>query len=211
MRPPISAEAKGRLRQMWADLSAEAALVQQAVQNVPPAMSAAAVRKGVGSTSAMMRVKTHIPLPMLTHARQRCVWRFLQPNPEKPRSIMTKAVLLGAAGRQPLVIEDFGLLVAHHAIARLYDETAGRADLVAAVLEAHDYLCTLPPIEGERVFSLRNIVLPAGPGAFLVEPRARDENGAPLAVAKTWISSDQLHAAQARDIVAWREFVARLT
>jgi hypothetical protein len=208
MRPPISAQARGALRVLWSDLARKAALVRQAVAAVPPAMAAAAVRKGVGSTSAMMRVAARIPLPILTHARQRCVWRFLEPHPEEPPALTVMAVLAGAADRPALVIESFGMAASRHALARLFDETAGQADLVAAIIEGHNYLCALPPIEGEKVFALRNVTLPAADGAFLLEGRGRDASGLPMVFCKTWVSRDQFHFGQECDHAAWANFIA---
>lgn len=171
-------------------------------------MASAAVRKGVGATAALNRVCNRLPMPPVSRAPRRAVWRFLQPlqGPEPP-AIAVRAALLGAENRPPLTIENFGMLVTRHALARLFDQFNG-TDLCGAIIEAHNALLTLPPQEGEELFALNNIVLPAGPGAFLVEPRARLGTDAPMAVCKTWLSNDQLREHQLRDLATWSEFVA---
>jgi hypothetical protein len=207
-RPPVSAEAFGVLRMLWKQLEADAARITKAVEAVPPAMAAAAVRKGIGSRAAIDRVCGRLPIPLMARTRRRAVWRFLAPiDRAEPPALAVKGILLGAANRPPLTIEDFGLMITRHSLGRLYDQAGAGADLPAAIIEAHNHLAVLPPSEGGKVFALNEITLPAGPGVFLVRPRGHGDD-APMMIAKTWISNDQLGQAQSRDVATWAEFVA---
>jgi len=210
-RPPISAEAFGAMRVLWTQLDHDARLITRAVEGIPPAMAAAAVKPGVGATPAGNRIVGRLPLAPLSRGRRKGVWRFLQPQSDTGQApaVEMMAVLLGATGRPPLTVEPFGLLATRHSLGRCYDQTGGRVDLRGEIFAAHDALLALPIPEGARLFTtLRSFILPTKRGAFLAEPRCRVGDRAPVCICRTWVHGDQLHADQDQLAAAWAELVA---
>jgi hypothetical protein len=113
--------------------------------------------------------------------------------------------LLTCPGGRPRAPETFGVAFTAHAIGRLLDRSGFRADPVAAMLEAHGALTHLDPEDGERIYDLQTTVeLPAAGGAFLTTPGRFGPRETPLAIARTWVDGDQLHADQAGKLAKWR-------
>ena len=207
MGTPISNSARGQLRQLWRSLRTDADLVIGVATSLPAPMVQAALRKGVGASKAMGRILDRMPPPIQCSPRQ-AVWRLLIPAGEdEPPSIAVQAILLGARNRPAICIEPFGLLVTRHALARIIDRSGGTVDPVAATIEAHNRLLALSPEDGEKLFQLQQLLLPAGPGVFLVSPRPRSGHEGPSAICKTWVSNDHLWDNQSRDVAAWRAWV----
>lgn len=157
-RTPISAQARGYLRELWVDLDTAADHLEAIARRIPPAL-ADDVRGGFGKRAdrAMGAIGRAIPYPPTYKVRRAAAWRFIRPARNTDRSaLVVTGLMLNAAAAQGLTITPFGLTVSHHAVARLLDRTQFRADPTRAVLEAHDALLALRPDEGRRLFALRH-------------------------------------------------------
>ena len=115
------------------------------------------------------------------------------------------ALVLNGPGARGFAIQSFGLDISRHALGRLLDRSLFRADPRAAIVEAHDAMLALAPDEGAKLFKLSRFLLPAGAGCFSVTPRSMETG--PMAVARTWLHSDQLFADQARDASTWDQLL----
>jgi hypothetical protein len=188
--------AKGRVRLLLGELRAEADRVTAAAAELPPAMVAAALgRSIIGSRQALRHVAKRIPIPPMMLGVRMGIWRFLQPGPVPGRpdqsAVVVRALLLGADKRPALTIEPFGLCFLEHALGRLFDQSSGPLDATRVMLEAHGALLALTPSEGDRVYELGRIMVPAAGGAFLVRPQVPTGDDPPMATAVSWISRDQ--------------------
>ncbi len=212
---PVSAAARGRLRLLCRDLDSAADRISAAAASVPANLLADVQRKAErGAHRALERVIARIPAPPFWRQGRAVAWRYLQPfpaegwpDPNPQPTIMMMAVLFGVDGRTRLCPEPFGLAVTRHAIGRMIDRSAGAADPVAAVLAAHDALASLQPVDGHRVLQLTDFALPAASGAFLARATSLHGAAAPVAVCRTWIGRDQLHAHQATHLQAWADYL----
>ena len=202
---PISTAARIRLRGLWAAVGVDAARVERAVAETPPELLRDIRRCFTkGAQRAVERLHRRLSIERVHTAPRAAVWRFLRPGPaDEPPAVQVAAVILDVAARPALQIEPFGFAASHHALGRLLDRSGGTADPAAAVLEAHSALLRLQADEGERLFQLPQIVLPAAGGLLLASPRP----GAIRAVALTWIDRDQLGADQERAAADWSELL----
>jgi hypothetical protein len=146
------------------------------------------------------------------------VWRFLQPvdalpilgdrENEAPRAGI---VVMGMVATRPgrlVRAQTFGIGFSLHALGRLLDRSAFRADPIAAMLEAHNAVAALNLEDGERVFGLAAVELPAAAGAFLATPCRFGSDSIPMAVARTWIAGGQTFPQQDQHLEAWRRLLA---
>ena len=202
-RVPVSREAHGRIRLLHRALAADADRIADAIEALPPAMVRAALSKEIRSRAALRHVIQRMPASLVWQAPRQAGWRFLAPV--EPDDVEMRVVLLGAVNRPSVCVESFGLRFSRHALGRLLDRTSLRADPIAAMLGAHDHLLGLDPREGNRIFELPKILIPAAQGAFVAEPSARSGNNPPLASCRTWISSDETFPDQDRILVAWQD------
>ena len=202
-RPPLSAEARGRLRVLWAQLEVDADRIEAAARRVPPALARDARRAfGRRADAALAHIVDSIPVLPIARDRRTAAWRYMRPVGDARRSaVRVMALLLNAHGLPGLSMQAFGLEVSRHALGRLLDRSQFRADPVRAVLEAHASLLNLTPAEGDRLFSLPAFPLPAERGAFLVSLNGAEDR--PMALARTWIDGDQLFDDQQKHIDNW--------
>jgi hypothetical protein len=206
MSAPVSAEARGRLRKLLADLQREADAIKRAVHALPLATVAASQQKAtVGARHAYANIARKIPADLVWHGPREAAWRFLAPD---VHGVGVMVVLLGAPGRPKICVETFGLSFTRHSLGRLLDRSGFSADPAVAMREAHDGLMALAPADGERVFALPELVLPGARGCFLAVPQMRNSTGSPMATCWTWLDRDQTFPDQARDLEAWREVLA---
>jgi hypothetical protein len=227
MAPPVSVsvEARGRLRVLWAQLEAEACRIETAAYNVPRPWLVAAARKGkVGAARAMARIVAGMPVQPFFSERGIAAFRYLKPVAEVPaaiggefdsgdqqQAIVMQAVLINSGRVGRLSREPFGAIFTFHALGRLLDRSGFAADPIAAMFEAHDALLVLPPTEGRKVLDLQHVRLPAAGGAFLATIRHVGTGEAPLVVARTWLSQDQLRDDQAADVSLWHDLIEQTT
>ena len=209
-RDPISTQARGQLRQLWIELSADADRIEAAGRRVPATLARDARRKfGRGADRAMAAIERSIPVAAMPRARYRrgAGWRFLRPLAGSDRpGVAVMLLTLNGEARPGFHVQPFGLTGSLHALGRLLDRTNFRGDPAQALLAAHDRLLDLAPAEGFRLFNLERFLVPAGPGAFLMRTSSVDTEE-PMAVAATWVADDQLFTDQQQDANAW----ARLT
>jgi hypothetical protein len=218
-RNPVSAEARGRVRLLWASLEADAARMEAAINRVPQKTRNPTTWKGrVGTERAIQRIVAAMPVAPELRGPQMVLWRYLAPvvalptvddadaEPTRPGFIV-KAIIAGRRMR-PCRPELFGAAFTVHAVGRLLDRSAFRADPTSAMLEAHAALAAVAPMDGDKLFDLDNLEMPAADGAFLATPCRIGPEESPLAVARTWVSTGQTHPQQDRHLAAWTEFLA---
>lgn len=218
IRSAISAEARGRVRELAASLDLSSARMAAALERVPAKVRNSANWKGkIGTERAVAKIVSAIPIPPELSCPSKAVWRYLQPVEQLPAAdaeapprsgFIVMAIIAGNKNRL-VRAETFGCGYTTHAICRLLDRSCFRVDPAVAMLEAHAALTWLDPADGSQVFDLRNAQLPAAGGAFLVSPGRFGPDGAPLAIARTWLSNDQLFPDQASTSAAWRELIAQ--
>jgi hypothetical protein len=202
----VSAQARGLVRQLRQRLHADARAIAAAAERIPDDVIAAAAFKGkAGADRAWSRILAAMPSPPFRldrdhHAR---LWRFLQP---------VEAVLDTPDGRNRgravRRVGPWGLSVTDHALARLLERTAYRAEPVAAILEAHDMLLDASSNTANALLAARQWAIPAGPGALLCTVRSLSDDGDAdalvLLTAETWVSGDQLRPQQVAQVAAIR-------
>lgn len=203
-RTAISAEARGRLRALWAHAKADADLIEAAANRVPRQLlrdtRLGLGKRGEAAVDAIMQL---IPIPALVRERRSAAWRFLRPRPSPgPAALQVIVLLLNAPGSPGLWFFRYGFAASPHALGRLLDRTRFHADPVQAVLGAHNALFALEHDELVRLLALPDFQLPAGPGCFLVAPDAASEQQ-PAAIARTWVGGDQLFDDQEQHAAAW--------
>ena len=204
---PISAEAQGRLRALYASLGADADRLETAVRRVPRELCQDVRRKfGRGADRALDQVVCRITAPVLARERRYVAWRYLKPAPGDRQGVAVMLVTLNAASLPGLHGRTFGLTVTHHALGRLLDRSCFRIDPVQAVVAAHDALLALSPDEGTQLFGLADFMLPTPSGAFLMSPPTTDYAG-PMSIARTWVDADQLDERQERYARAWARVI----
>jgi hypothetical protein len=216
LRPPVSNEARGRLRPLLAALEAKAARIASAVARLPPGLKNEALLKGqVGSARAISKIVDAIPAAPDWREPTMALWRFLKPVPSLPSAdpnepprpgVVVMAVIAKRRGR-PIRCESFGVAFTAHALGRLLDRSGFQADPVTAMLQAHDALCQLPTEAGAALFDLDRAELPAAGGAFLSLPGRFGQAEAPIAVCRTWVAGDMLLGTQNITMARWRDLL----
>jgi hypothetical protein len=218
----VSAQARGLVRQLRQRLHADARAIAAAAERIPDDVIAAAAFKGkAGADRAWSRILAAMPSPPFRldrdhHAR---LWRFLQPveavlDTPDGRNRGDEAVVLSwlclglGRGRAVRRVGPWGLSVTDHALARLLERTAYRAEPVAAILEAHDMLLDASSNTANALLAARQWAIPAGPGALLCTVRSLSDDGDAdalvLLTAETWVSGDQLRPQQVAQVAAIR-------
>jgi hypothetical protein len=217
---PISAEARGRLRELWMRLENDARRVERAAISLPkPMLRDLAKKAPLGAERTLARILAAMPLRPFYCDGRSVAFRYLFPVSAVPAAdggapagadgqpaIVVKAVLINAGGGRPRMTRElFGTCFTKHAIGRLLDRSGMRADPTEAMFAAHAALLALGPIMGGALLDgRREIPLPAAGGAFLAAARRVGRDGRwPLCVARTWLDGGQLHDDQAARVAAW--------
>ena len=211
MKPPISNEARGRLRELTAALETSAALITTALDRVPRKVLNPVHWKGaVGRERAIEKIISALPAAPELRVAGRAVWRFLQPTDTLPHldgeketaGFIMMSIIAGAKNRM-VRCETFGCAFSNHSICRLLDRSNFRADPEEAMFTAHSALTWVNEEDGARLFDLKNAQMPAAGGVFLATPGRFGPTCSPLLIGRTWIGKDQLYRDQANDLQAW--------
>ena len=203
---PISTEAQGRLRLLYARVGADADRIEAAARRVPKKLRDDVRHKfNRGAEKALAEIARSIPAPLLWNDGRRALWRYLALAAGGRLGVAVRVLTLDAAGLPGMSTSEFALTVTHHALARLLDRSGFAADPVQAVLQAHDALKDLDAEEATRLFALGEFLLPAAKGAFLLSSSPSNENNAPMSTAWTWVSDDQMYADQERYAAMWAQ------
>jgi hypothetical protein len=171
----------------------------------------------VGAARAIDRLVDAMPSPPDLREPGFVLWRYLVPvaalpvapgaEAEAPRPGLVMMGVIAGMKKAPCRAHLFGAAFSAHSLGRLLDRTGFQSDPVKAMHAAHDALLALPAEEGNRLFDLPGFPLPAGPGAFLTTLRRVGADRSPLAVASTWISTDQTYDDQVSDLAAWQRLL----
>jgi hypothetical protein len=215
LRPGACCECSGHA---W---DADAKRIEAAADRLPPGLARDILRKGkVGSARAMARVLAGLPVHPFHHRGHELAFRYLKPGKDVPpaidapvemrdaqASIAVWGILVNAGGRSRISREPFGVCFTAHALGRLLDRSCFAADPTEAMLEAHNALIALGPVEGSQAFNLDDLPVPACNGAFLTSPRRIGPQESPLAVARSWLAGDQLRGGTAASVSMWEAFL----
>jgi hypothetical protein len=215
---PVSNEARGKVRALMADLEIDAATMIRAFSKIPTRTLNCPEWKGkVGAQRAINRIIAAMPRPPDLRLERTVIWRFLRPVavvPHDPgsqdkvdRPGLEVVGIVAAHRARPARPSSFGLAVTTHACGRLIDRSTREIDVAAAIYESHDCLLALPGIEGEAIFNLKELILPASDGMFLANPFHIAAGNVPIAVARTWVSSDMAHKRQTADLSVWHRLL----
>lgn len=223
-----NAEARGKLRVYKQQLAAGYQKLNRLFDNprLDADLSAMVMKKNIGRMRAYQRVRTTME-PMGLH-REYCdletrspllVWSALKPRasvtyPDRDRDdidpldiqncVTVNYVLAGQLepGHVGLAEGLWSLELQDHALGRLIERNAGGSDLTDCILQAHRALLRISAtLVVEHYKAERDLVLPAGPGAFICTIRfgndmmQNDETMLHL-IARTWVSVGQLHSSQ---------------
>jgi hypothetical protein len=214
-KQPISASARGRVRELVASLEISSARMTAALDRVPSAVLNPWTWKGkVGAERAIAKIVAALPIRPELRTPQRAVWRFLQPTvllpSEEEASRSGFLVMTVIASRKRLVrCETFGAAFTSHSIGRLLDRSGFQSDPIEAMMSAHAALTRLDEDDGYQVFRLQGAFLPTAGGGFLAKPTQFGPEAAPLMLARTWLNADELHDDQSGTLKAWRELLAQ--
>jgi hypothetical protein len=120
---------------------------------------------------------------IMDRQRRVALWRLLRPRDgifertdggtvSTTPYVVCSYLLVGLSRGKAVRVEGpWGLAISTHALCRLLDRTAFRADPIAAMLEAHDMLLGASADCGTTVLTEREWAVPAGPGGFLATVR----------------------------------------
>jgi len=215
---PVSAEARGKVRQLVAQLETSSAVLETAARRVPRQLLDGSWKGRTGSARGIEKLCRLMPRPPDHVGFTIAIWRWLRPydaipgaEAEAPQACLAVRALVGARRRPSGGPEFFGLCVTTHAVGRFFDRTAFAFDAGAALFSAHNALLALDRDEGSTVFGAENVVLPAGPGYFLAKPAIVGKQQSPIQVARTWLHVDQGKAAHVTDAQAWSALVQKRT
>lgn len=215
---PVSAEARGRVRQFLAEVERDAAELERWVAKVPLALLDGSKWKGTtGSRRGIDRLCHQMPRPPDFRQDRVVLWRYVSPLAAIPgddarrrqAGVSVKAVI--AMHRRPAQRgEIFGLILTEHALARALDRSAFVIDLWAAIIAAHNALLAVRVEEGRAILTLPQVELPSPHGFFLARPRTVGSAASPVAIARTWIHRDQGNDLQVSNADAWRALMRPL-
>jgi hypothetical protein len=119
-RPPISIQAKGQLRILWAEVEAEAAEMTAAIKRVPLKVRTPSTWKGrTGARRALERICAAMPKPPDRREPGLIVWRFLRPvptipiavgaDPDPPQPALVVMAIVAARRSSVCRVQPFGL------------------------------------------------------------------------------------------------------
>jgi hypothetical protein len=210
----ICAEARGRARQLYRDLTPIAERVRRVIgtkrfRDLTDELVYRSSPKGVARALVRLHAMHNAELTFPPTARRRAAaWRFLQPldavvepDPADPGlsqgSVGVFYLLAGALGedRQHITsaIGPWALSVSDHALGRVYERTPG-IDVPTLIMAAHTRLLAADPEDMLR--GHRNFFLPVGgAGAFactLALVNCRDGREEPWVYARTWLDVNML-------------------
>lgn len=220
-----NAEARGKLRLYKQQLAASYEKFNALFNNptLDGHLSAMVLKKNTGRMRAYQRVCA-IMQPM-AFCREYCdletrspllIWAALKPRSsvtfphedsdplDAQNCVTVNYVLAGQLEPKSIGIAEglWTMEVQDHALGRLIERNANATDLTDCVLQAHHALLRISAdLLIDHFKRERDIVLPAGPGAFICTIRLGQdmhENDEPILhlIARTWVSVGQLHSSQ---------------
>ena len=209
---PMSTEALAATRRLMTGIEADALAVEQAFAQIPVALLDGARWKGdVGSQRGIDRLIKAAPREPDYRGRRVVAWRYAAVLPAVPgddgRPVQRCVVIKGVIAQHKKSYRPpslFGIAFTAHAISRLYQRAGLNIDAMAALFEGHSALATLNANEGEAVYALSEVVLPAGAGFFIGKGRIVGKERSPLLVARTWIANEMETGRRISLAESWR-------
>jgi hypothetical protein len=214
---PVSTAARIAVRRLFVNLEADAATFEAAFHRVPATLLDGSKWKGaVGSARAMDRIIRHAPRPPDYRDTKTIMWRYLKPllsipgdnedNP--PQRCLVMCAIIATYKKMYRTTNLFGTAWAEHSIARLCERGGPDLDILAVLFECNDNLMILGKDDGDRVYELPSLTVPAGPGFFIAYPRHVGPEHSPLCVCRTWYADEMKSGARVADAEAWRVLTA---